>query len=191
MATESSPHSLQLEKSPHSNEEPAQPINKIIKFKKKEKIIVSFSRRTVERSNLGIISLRIYVVFWLAGLLIVNISNYAEVVVRYFPANLALWHHSQEQGERRWALSHWQEALCWKDVSTILTTEDLFREFSCVSILLIIGAFLVAQMVKNVPAIWETWVRSLGLGRSPGEGNGRYTPVFLPRESHGQRSLAG
>ena len=63
MATESSPHSLQLEKSPHSNEEPAQPINKIIKFKKKEKIIVSFSRRTVERSNLGIISLRIYVVF--------------------------------------------------------------------------------------------------------------------------------
>ena len=116
----------------------------------------------MERSNLGIISFRIYVVFWLASLLIVNISNYAEVVVRYFPANLALWHHSQEQGERRWALSHWQEALCWKDVSTVLTTEDLFREFSCVSILLIIGAFLVAQMVKNVPAIWETWVRSLG-----------------------------
>ena len=23
------------------------------------------------------------------------------------------------------------------------------------------GAFLVAQMVKNPPAIWETWVRSL------------------------------
>ena len=30
-----------------------------------------------------------------------------------------------------------------------------------------------------------------GLGRSPGEGNGQSTPVFLPRESHGQRSLAG
>ena len=28
-----------------------------------------------------------------------------------------------------------------------------------------------------------------GLGRSPGEGNGP-TPVFLPGESHGQRSLA-
>ena len=28
-----------------------------------------------------------------------------------------------------------------------------------------------------------------GVGRSPGEGNG--TPVFLPGESHGQRSLAG
>ena len=23
-------------------------------------------------------------------------------------------------------------------------------------------AFLVAQLVKNLPAIWETWVRSLG-----------------------------
>ena len=30
-----------------------------------------------------------------------------------------------------------------------------------------------------------------GLGRSPGEGNGKPTPVFLPGESHGQRSLVG
>ena len=29
------------------------------------------------------------------------------------------------------------------------------------------------------------------LGRSPGEGNGKPTPVFLPAESHGQRSLTG
>ena len=28
-----------------------------------------------------------------------------------------------------------------------------------------------------------------GLGRSPGEGNGQPTPVFLPGESHGGRSL--
>ena len=79
-------------------------------------------------------------------------------------------------------------------------------------------------MVKNLPAMWETWVRSIpGLGRFPGEGkvyplqysglensmdcifhdvsksqtrlsNFHFTspiPVFLPRESHGQRSLAG
>ena len=35
---------------------------------------------------------------------------------------------------------------------------------------------LVAQMVKNPPAMQETWVRDLGsipgLGRFPGEGNG-------------------
>ena len=47
------------------------------------------------------------------------------------------------------------------------------------------GASLVAQMVKNLPAVQETWVLS------PGEGNGNSTPVFLPGEFHGQRSLAG
>ena len=31
----------------------------------------------------------------------------------------------------------------------------------------------------------------LGLGRSPGEGNHLLTPVFLPGESHWQRSLVG
>ena len=30
-----------------------------------------------------------------------------------------------------------------------------------------------------------------GSGRSPGEGNGKPTPVFLPGESHGWRSLVG
>ena len=28
----------------------------------------------------------------------------------------------------------------------------------------------------------------LGSGRSPGEGNGHPLPVFVPRESHGQKS---
>ena len=31
---------------------------------------------------------------------------------------------------------------------------------------------LVAQMVKNLPAMQETWVRSLGCEDSSGEGNG-------------------
>ena len=31
---------------------------------------------------------------------------------------------------------------------------------------------LVAQKVKHLPAMWETWVQSLGGKRSPGEGNG-------------------
>ena len=39
----------------------------------------------------------------------------------------------------------------------------------------LLGASLVAQLVENLPAMWETWVRSLGsipgLGRSPGEEN--------------------
>ena len=48
-------------------------------------------------------------------------------------------------------------------------------------------AFLVAQMVKNLPAMQEGSIS--GSGRSPGEGNGN--PVFLPGKSHGWRSLAG
>ena len=53
------------------------------------------------------------------------------------------------------------------------------------------GTFLVAQMVKNLPVMQETWVWSLGLipglGRFPGGERGK---VFLPGESQGQRSLA-
>ena len=29
----------------------------------------------------------------------------------------------------------------------------------------------MAQLVKNSPAMRETWIQYLGLGRSPGEGN--------------------
>ena len=34
----------------------------------------------------------------------------------------------------------------------------------------------MAQLVKNPPAMWETWVQSLGLGRPPGEGKGYPLP---------------
>ena len=33
-------------------------------------------------------------------------------------------------------------------------------------------ASLVAQLVKNPPAMWENWVQSLGWEDSPGEGKG-------------------
>ena len=51
-------------------------------------------------------------------------------------------------------------------------------------------ASLVAQMLKNQPVIWATWVRSLGW-EDPLEEGMQPTPVFLPGESHGQRNLAG
>ena len=31
---------------------------------------------------------------------------------------------------------------------------------------------MIAQLVKNLPAMQEIWVQSLGWGRSPGEENG-------------------
>ena len=52
------------------------------------------------------------------------------------------------------------------------------------------GASLVAQMVKNLPAMQETGVLSLGQ-EDPLEEGMAPTPEFLPEESYGQRSLAG
>ena len=51
-------------------------------------------------------------------------------------------------------------------------------------------ASLVAQMVKNLLAVQEAWVQSLGQ-EDPWRREWEPTPVFLPGESHGQRSLAG
>ena len=51
-------------------------------------------------------------------------------------------------------------------------------------------ASLVAQTVKNLPAMWETWIWSLGW-ENPWRRAWQPTPVFLPGESHGQRSLEG
>ena len=46
-------------------------------------------------------------------------------------------------------------------------------------------ASLVAQLVKNLPAMQETWVRSLGW-EDPWRWEGLPTPVFWPGEFHGQ-----
>ena len=41
---------------------------------------------------------------------------------------------------------------------------------------------LVAQMVKNLPAVQETWFQSLGQGDPPGEENG-YPPQYFCLEN--------
>ena len=48
----------------------------------------------------------------------------------------------------------------------------------------------VAQMLKNLPAIQETRVPVLG-GKIPWRKEWQPTPVFLPEEFYGERSLAG
>ena len=45
-------------------------------------------------------------------------------------------------------------------------------------------------MIKNTPAMQETWVQSL-VPEDSLEKEMATTPAFLPGESHGQRSLAG
>ena len=54
----------------------------------------------------------------------------------------------------------------------------------------VLGASLVAQTVKNLPAMQETQVRSLGQ-KDPWRRKWPPTPVFLPGKLHGQRSLVG
>ena len=49
---------------------------------------------------------------------------------------------------------------------------------------------LVAQTEKNLPAMQQSWVQFLDWEDSLGKGMAT-TPVFLPREFHGQRSLTG
>ena len=48
----------------------------------------------------------------------------------------------------------------------------------------------MVQTAKNLPAMPEIRIQSLGRG-DPLEKETQPTPVFLPGESHGQRSLAG
>ena len=52
------------------------------------------------------------------------------------------------------------------------------------------GAFLMAQMVKNLPAMWKTWVQSLGQ-EDPLEKETATHSRFLAWKSHGWKRLAG
>ena len=49
---------------------------------------------------------------------------------------------------------------------------------------------LVAQTVKRLPTMQETWVRSLGR-KIPWRRKWQPTTAFLPRKSRGRRSLVG
>ena len=52
-------------------------------------------------------------------------------------------------------------------------------------------ASLGAQLVKNLPAIWEAWVQFLGVGKIPWRRERLPTPVFWPGEFHGLYSPWG
>ena len=58
------------------------------------------------------------------------------------------------------------------------------------NLFLIYSLILIAQMIKNLPAIQETRVRSLGQ-KIPWRRKYQATPVFSPGKSHGQMSLVG
>ena len=49
---------------------------------------------------------------------------------------------------------------------------------------------MLAQLLKNFPAVQETWVQSLGW-EGPWRRKWQPVPVFLPGEFHGQGNLVG
>ena len=53
------------------------------------------------------------------------------------------------------------------------------------------GASLVTQMVKNLPAMREPWVRSLGWEYPLEEGMTTHSSILAWRNPHGQRSMVG
>ena len=75
--------------------------------------------------------------------------------------------------------------LCMFAFSTVCSCTSVIWELCS-----IFWASLVAQLVKNLPAMQETRVHFLGW-EDPLKRKRESTPVFLPGESHGQRSLAG
>ena len=66
--------------------------------------------------------------------------------------------------------------LQWQQVEEQLESSGLVLD--CWQLYIQRQAPLVAQKVKSLPAMQETWVRSLGRGRSAGEGNGN--PLQYP-----------
>ena len=59
----------------------------------------------------------------------------------------------------------------------------------------LVGAFnlasLVTQTVKNLPAMWDTWVQSLGQEDPLEKEMATRSRILCLENPHGQRSLAG
>ena len=71
-------------------------------------------------------------------------------------------------------------------VSQIFSFWLLYMPCTFLPPLLLFGASLVAQMVKHLPAMQETWGSIPGLGRSPGEGNGSPFQYSWPQNPLGR-----
>ena len=78
--------------------------------------------------------------------------------------------------EISWNFGDFEKAIVWipKSKTFILQAREIF------------GASLVAQLLKNLPAMLETWVGKIPWGRAR-----LHTPVFWPGEFHGLYSQWG
>ena len=90
------------------------------------------------------------------------------------------------------APSQWLGQLGWGEEEWLVGLSLLQSDDLCLCLELeICGASRMAQWIKNLPANAGDSGSIPGLGKSPAGEKWQPTPVFLPGESHGQRSLAG
>ena len=74
-----------------------------------------------------------------------------------------------------------------KEILNIVKEDVKLSLFS--DYMIVYRALLMAQTIKNLPAMQETWVQSR-VGKIRWRREWQPTPVFFPGEFHGQRSLA-
>ena len=77
----------------------------------------------------------------------------------------------------------------WAFISRVTQSRIQLKQLSSSSSKHLLGASLVAQMAENLPAMQEIQVQFLGQ-EDPWRRGWLPTPVFLPGEFNGQRSLA-
>ena len=90
------------------------------------------------------------------------------------------WPSAVQSPDRPWALSHQSG-----DTQRISEWGEDHVQWVFAFYLEVVATFwasLVAQTVKNLPAMWETWVQSLGW-EDPWTRAWQTVPVFLPGES--------
>ena len=89
-----------------------------------------------------------------------------------------------------------KDHLIQEDVRLTSLAPPLYQSGECLTLWgqlglpLLLDSSLVAQMLKSLPTMRKTRVRSLG-PEDPWRRKWQPTPVFLPWKSHGQRSLVG
>ena len=96
------------------------------------------------------------------------------------------WGHSGQWGVPASFVTPW---FC-ESKSFSLEIFPSFSKIVFICVYTVAWAFLVAQRLKHLPAMWGPgfypWVRKI-----PWRRKWQPTPVFLPGESHGRRSLVG
>ena len=112
----------------------------------------------------------------------------AQIPGEFSASNLSLFYNSHNPRSQRPLI--WHKSVLMKETFSSQLGSGFCFCFFFKRYHYPLGTFLVVQMIKNLPAMRETGVQSPGW-EDPLEKVRLPTPVYLPGEFQGQRSLAG